>query len=68
MMKKVKMKTLRGAMKRFKKTGSGKYAHKQSHRRHILTKKAQKRKRHLRGNQLVADVDQRAVERMMGDR
>lgn len=67
-MAKVKLKTLRGAMKRFKKTGSGKYARKQSHRRHILTKKTTKRKRQLRSPMLVAKVDQYSVERMMGDR
>lgn len=67
-MAKIKLKTLRGAMKRFKKTGSGKFARKQSHRRHILTKKSQKRKRQLRSTLLVHPSDQRAVEYMMGER
>lgn len=67
-MAKTKIKSLRGAMKRFKKTGSGKYTRKQSHRRHILTKKSTKRKRHLRSSLLVAKVDQLSVQRMMGDR
>jgi large subunit ribosomal protein L35 len=65
MANKVKMKTLRGAMKRFKKTGSGRFVHKQSHRRHILTKKSTKRKRHMRGNALIHPADQRSVERMV---
>jgi len=68
MAKKVKLKTLRGAMKRFKKTGSGGYVHKKQNRRHILTKKAQKRKRQLRGNAMVSSGDHRSVERMVCDR
>ena len=44
-----KMKTVSGAAKRFKKTGSGRFKSKQSHLRHILTKKSSKRKRLLRG-------------------
>jgi large subunit ribosomal protein L35 len=63
-----KLKTLKGALKRFKKTGKGRYVHKQSHRRHILTKKSIKRKRHLRGNALVCEADHQAVEQMLGDR
>ncbi|MBU2393854.1 MAG: 50S ribosomal protein L35, partial [Gammaproteobacteria bacterium] len=38
-----KMKTNKGAAKRFKKTGSGGFKRKQSHLRHILTKKSSKR-------------------------
>lgn len=54
-----KLKTHRGAAKRFKKTGSGGYKHKQSFCRHILTKKSSKRKRQLRGlaNVKACDVD-----------
>ena len=43
-----KIKTVRGAAKRFKKTGKGGFKHKHANLRHILTKKATKRKRHLR--------------------
>lgn len=43
-----KIKTLRGAKKRFKKTASGNFKYKHSYSRHILTKKSTKRKRHLR--------------------
>lgn len=67
-MAKVKLKSIRGAVKRFKKTGSGKFVHKQSHRRHILTKKSTKRKRQLRGNAVVSSGDQRHVETMFGFR
>ena len=65
---KVKLKSIRGAMKRFKKTGSGKIVHKQSHRRHILTKKSVKRKRQLRGNAVLAAGDTRLVDRMMAEK
>ena len=60
-----KMKTNRGAAKRFKKTATGKYKCGQSHRRHILTKKSTKRKRHLRVSEVVADVDTPMVRRML---
>ena len=65
---KIKLKSLRGAMKRFKKTGSGKVVHKQSHRRHILTKKSVKRKRHLRGNAVLFAGDARLVSRMLAEK
>ena len=60
-----KLKSNRGAAKRFAKTASGKFKHKQSHRSHILTKKPTKRKRHLRATQLVHSNDQQAVARMI---
>ncbi len=62
-----KLKTDRGAAKRFRKTGSGGYKRKHSFRRHILTKKTTKRKRHLRGNAMVAAADVPAVRRMLVD-
>lgn len=60
-----KMKSDSGAKKRFKKTASGRYKHKQSHLRHILTKKSTKRKRHLRHGKLVASVDTNQIDRML---
>ncbi|RCU52609.1 MULTISPECIES: 50S ribosomal protein L35 [Corallincola] len=60
-----KMKSNRGAAKRFKKTGSGRFKHKQSHLRHILTKKSTKRKRQLRAMHLVEKCDTRSVQRML---
>lgn len=60
-----KMKSHSGAAKRFKKTGSGGFKRKQSHLRHILTKKSSKRKRHLRDKQLVAKSDIGLVVRML---
>lgn len=52
-----KMKSHRGAAKRFTKTGGGAFKRKQSHMRHILTKKSTKRKRHLRPKGLVSKGD-----------
>jgi len=59
-----KMKTNRGAAKRFKKTANG-IKRKQSYRSHILTKKSTKRKRHLRSMLEVADSDVKLVKRML---
>jgi len=60
-----KMKTNRGAAKRFRRTASGGFKRGQSHRRHILTKKSSKRKRHLSMPAAVNDSDQRMVRRML---
>ena len=60
-----KIKTNRGAAKRFKRTGSGGFKCVQSHRRHILTKKSTKRKRQLRSPDRVHPSDVRAVARML---
>ncbi|MCW8899318.1 MAG: 50S ribosomal protein L35, partial [Gammaproteobacteria bacterium] len=51
--------------KRFKRTGSGKVKRGQSHRRHILTKKSTKRKRHLRSPETIHESDMVLVRRMM---
>ena len=60
-----KMKTNRGAAKRFRKTASGKFKRAQSHRRHILTKKSTKRKRQLRSPDQVQGCDTKMVQRML---
>lgn len=60
-----KIKTCRGAAKRFKKTASGRFKRAQSHRNHILTKKSTKRKRHLRPMLLVAEADTAPMRRML---
>ena len=60
-----KLKTNRGAAKRFKKTGGGGFKRSQSHLRHILTKKSTKRKRHLRGGDQVHKADVALVKRML---
>jgi large subunit ribosomal protein L35 len=60
-----KMKTHRGAAKRFKKTGTGKIVRAKANQQHILTKKSAKRKRQLRGGALVAAVDVKRVKQMV---
>ena len=60
-----KMKTNRGAAKRFRRTGKGGYKRAQSHLNHILTKKKSKRKRQLGVTQQVAESDVKAVKRML---
>jgi large subunit ribosomal protein L35 len=60
-----KMKTNRGAAKRFRKTASGSFKRAQSHRRHILTKKSTKRKRALRAPATLDKSDVAVARRMM---
>ena len=59
-----KMKTNRGAAKRFRATSSG-YKHRKANRNHILTKKAPKRKRQLRGFTDIAKADVPGLKRML---
>lgn len=56
-----KLKTCRGAAKRFKVTGSGKVRRSRAYRRHILSSKTTKQKRHLRQSGLVSTADERAI-------
>ena len=60
-----KIKTNRGAAKRFKKTASGQFKKKASHTRHILTKKSTKRKRQLRAPEMIDGHDKRLIRRML---
>jgi large subunit ribosomal protein L35 len=60
-----KIKTNRGAAKRFKRTSTGGYKRKQSHLNHILTKKPTKRKRHLRSHLLIAEADVSSVRKLL---
>ncbi|MEJ2155934.1 MAG: 50S ribosomal protein L35 [Desulfobacteraceae bacterium] len=60
-----KIKTNRSAAKRFRKTGSGKFAFAKSHGSHILTKKTTKRKRSLRQPQIVKSSDMKEIRRLM---
>ncbi len=60
-----KMKTHRGAAKRFKKTGTGKFARARNNKQHILTKKSTKRKRKLRQSALVHDNDEKRLKQML---
>ncbi len=62
----MKMKTHKGAAKRFKKTGSGKLKRMRAYKSHILTKKSPKRKRRLRQGTLVATSgDTRRIKRLI---
>lgn len=61
-----KIKTNRGARKRFRITGSGKIKRRKAYASHILTKKSSKRKRKLRQATTVSGVDARRVKRMLG--
>ncbi len=60
-----KMKSNSGAAKRFRKVASGRFKRGQSHRRHILTKKSAKRKRHLRDDIQVCAADTPAIRKML---
>ncbi|MEE8197659.1 MAG: 50S ribosomal protein L35 [Acidiferrobacterales bacterium] len=60
-----KLKTNRGAAKRFKRTASGGFKCRHSHLRHILTKKSRKRKRHLGESALIHRADLKLVKRML---
>ncbi|VFP85696.1 50S ribosomal protein L35 [Buchnera aphidicola (Cinara pseudotaxifoliae)] len=56
-----KIKTLRSAAKRFKKTASGQFKRKQANLRHILTKKSTHKKRDLRKKIVLSSSDHARV-------
>jgi large subunit ribosomal protein L35 len=60
-----KMKSNRGAKKRFRVTATGRIKRYKAYKSHILTKKSAKRKRNLRKAGYVADVDEAKVKRMI---
>ena len=60
-----KMKTNRGAAKRFRVTGTGKIAYSKSNANHILTKKTTKRKRGLRKSHMVDKTNTAMVKRLI---
>ena len=59
-----KLKTHKGASKRFKKTGSGKVTRNHAFARHILTSKKRSRKRRL-GQGVVADATNQRMLKIM---
>ncbi|MDH3752816.1 MAG: 50S ribosomal protein L35 [Acidimicrobiia bacterium] len=61
-----KMKTHKGASKRFKVTGSGKIRRRRVNKNHILEKKSPKRKRQLRAPTEVSAANRDAVRRQLG--
>ncbi len=60
-----KMKTNRGAAKRFRLTASGKIKRHSAYHSHILTKKSSKRKRKLRKESMITKADEKRVKRMI---
>lgn len=64
-MAKNKMKSHRGAMKRFKLTGTGKVKRSKAYKSHILTKKSAKRKRGLRKATLLTSADLRRIKSVL---
>ena len=60
-----KIKTHRGAAKRFNKTASGKITRSKAFKQHILTSKTAKRRRDLRGTTLISDADMPRLRKMI---
>jgi len=60
-----KLKTHKGAAKRFRLTATGKVKRGHSHARHILTSKTTKRKRQLDIDSMVSDADEKPTKRML---
>jgi len=60
-----KLKTHKGASKRFKKTGTGKVVRHHSFGRHILTSKPRSRKRRLKHAEVADEADQAKLRRML---
>jgi large subunit ribosomal protein L35 len=60
-----KMKTNRGAAKRFKATGTGKITYSKSNASHILTKKTSKRKRTLRKPDLIDKSNKKLLRKLI---
>ena len=60
-----KIKTKRGAAKRFKVTAKGKIKRKRAKLRHILTSKTRKQKRHLRGEGYISKADRKNIKKLL---
>ena len=60
-----KMKSHRGACKRFKVTGAGKVKRNKAYKGHILTKKSQKRKRGLRQSTTLTSADHKRIKEVL---
>jgi large subunit ribosomal protein L35 len=60
-----KLKSHRGAAKRFKKTKTGKFVRGSAFKQHILTSKSRSRKRKLKGTTTVSPQDQAKLRRML---
>lgn len=60
-----KIKTLKAAAKRFKRTGTGKFQRRRAFHSHLLTGKPAKRRRRLRSETVVSRADRATVARML---
>ena len=60
-----KMKTHRGAAKRFSVSGNGRIKRKRPNLRHILTSKSRKRKRHLRQADYFSPADEKNMKQLL---
>jgi len=60
-----KLKTHKGAQKRFKVTAKKKLLHSKANKSHILTKKAAKRKRHLGQKAVASAADRKVIKTML---
>jgi large subunit ribosomal protein L35 len=60
-----KIKTSRGAAKRFKMTGTGKVKRRRGYLRHILVNKTRKQKRRLGKSTLVHKANEKAIKRLL---
>ena len=60
-----KLKTHRGAAKRFRATASGRLKHKRPNRSHILTSKSRKRKRNLRQPDFLGGADAQNLQKIL---
>jgi large subunit ribosomal protein L35 len=60
-----KLKTHRGAAKRFKKTATGKFLRGSAYKRHLLSSKTTKRKRQLAKSKVASPANQATLERML---
>lgn len=63
--KRNKIKSKRGAQKRFKFTASGKVRFRRAYRAHINTKRSSQKERHQKANGVLSDCDVKAVAQMM---
>jgi large subunit ribosomal protein L35 len=60
-----KIKTHRGAAKRFSMTGTGKVKRSKAYASHILTTKTKKRKRNLRKSAILDDTNEKAIKKLL---
>ena len=61
----LKLKTKRGAAKRFRLTATGKIKRSRAYASHILTKKTRKRKRHLRKATYLSSADKHRIQKLI---